>query len=317
MARNRIKTGSLTRQIKVELEKKLAIGVSKHQEKRKNENRQSDKIHSWATYKTYQKWANRFANDCKEKYGCKTLDECREHVKTWIIEQKEQGISPCTQKMCVSALAKLYGCSGKDFNVKTDVRHRADITRSRGEKERDKHFSEKNHDDLVSFARSTGLRRAELTALTGDKLIKEDGIYKIKVNAGSKGGRPRNTPIIGTQKEIERVVERMRAVGIEKVFERVTLAADIHSYRADYATKYYKQIARDIKDIPFDKVNKGTGREYQSEVYSCREDMKGIKFDKVAMLEVSKALGHNRISVIAGHYLRDVQEVIEEIEEVE
>ena len=309
MARNRIKTGSLTRQIKVELEKKLAIGVSKHEEKRKNENRQSDKIHSWGTYNTYMKWANRFANDCKEKYGCRTLDECREHVKTWITEQKEQGVSPYTQKLSVSALAKLYDCSGKDFGVKTDVRHRVDITRSRGEKERDKHFSEEKNSELVGFARSTGLRRAELTALTGDKLIREDGIYKIKVNAGSKGGRPRNAPIIGTQEEINSVVERMRAVGTDKVFERVTLAADIHSYRSDYATKYYKQIARDIKDIPFDKVNNGTGREYQSEVYSCRGDMKGIKFDKIAMEEVSNALGHNRISVIAGHYLRDIEEI--------
>ena len=51
-------------------------------------------------------------------------------------------------------------------------------------------------------------------------------------------------------------------------------------------------------------VNKGTGKRYQSEVYSCRKDEAGKKLDKAAMLVCSKALGHNRISVVADNYIR-------------
>lgn len=80
--------------------------------------------------------------------------------------------------------------------------------------------------------------------------------------------------------------------------------ADIHGYRAEYATAIYKAHARAIEEIPYDRVNRGTGRRYQSEVYTCRKDEAGKKLDKAAMLICSKALGHNRISVVADNYIR-------------
>ena len=59
-----------------------------------------------------------------------------------------------------------------------------------------------------------------------------------------------------------------------------------------------------IKVIPYDRVNRGTGKRYQSQVYTCRKDEAGKKLDKAAMLICSKALGHNRISVVADNYIR-------------
>ena len=118
-----------------------------------------------------------------------------------------------------------------------------------------------------------------------------------------KGGRERISPIIG--KNSAQIIERMQNTKPEeKVWQYVNSNADIHSYRADYATAIYKSHARDIKDIPYDKINKGTGRRYQSEVYTCRKDEAGKKLDKAAMLVCSKALGHNRISVVADNYIR-------------
>ena len=299
MARNRVKLGSLTRQIQERFDSKLAIGESKY--KAKKDGNANEKIYSWQTYKSYMKQANEFTRYCKEKHQCRTLDECRTYVDEWLKNGINRGLSPYTQKLNACSLAKLYGCSSRDFGVKTDVRHRANIIRSRGEKVRDKHFSEEKNKELVEFCKSTGLRREELKCLTGDKLIHEDGAYKILVNSGSKGGRPRKAPVIGN---VELVVNLMSKVGSNKVFEKVKSGADIHSYRSEYATSLYKSIARKIEDIPYDKVNRGTGRKYQSEVYSCRSDLKGVKYDKRAMLDVSKALGHNRISVIAEHYLK-------------
>ena len=40
-------------------------------------------------------------------------------------------------------------------------------------------------------------------------------------------------------------------------------------------------------------------------VYYCRKDKKGLWYDKEAIKITSKALGHNRISVIAEHYLNN------------
>jgi integrase len=298
MARNRQKTGSLTYQVKKTLDDKLAIGRSKHQDKLKGV--AQDKIYSWSTYKTYMKHNNYFVKWAKETYGARTLQECRPYVDEWLTKRANEGLSAYTQKLEASALAKMYGCSTKDF-VKTEVRHRADITRSRGEKVRDRHFSEERNKEFVEFCKSTGLRRSELQALTGDKLIFKEGKPYIVVDKGTKGGRYREAPVIGNK---ELVIQKMQSAGSSKVFDKIPNGADIHGYRSDYATSYYKSIARPIEDIPYDKVNKGSGRPYQSEVYHCRGDLKGVKYDKVAMLEVSRALGHNRISVIAGHYIR-------------
>ena len=43
---------------------------------------------------------------------------------------------------------------------------------------------------------------------------------------------------------------------------------------------------------------------HQGDVYTCRKDEAGKKLDKVAMLICSKAIGHNRISVVADNYIR-------------
>ncbi|MGL4741703.1 MAG: hypothetical protein ACRC41_12990 [Sarcina sp.] len=308
MARNRVKIGSMTKQIQDRLDEKLAIGESKH--KAKENGTAKDKIYSWSTYKNYMKHAHYFTDYCKSKYDVKTLDDCKKYVPEYLKECIDKGLAPYTQKAYASSLAKIYGCSTNDFGVKTETRHRADITRSRGAKERDKHFSEERNKELVEFCKSTGLRRNELKYITGDRLYKNEktDTYMVHVSIGTKGGRDRNVPVIGN---VDNVVKLMNSAGSNRVFSKISSAADIHSYRSNYATSYYKSIAREIKDIPFDKVNKGTGHAYQSDVYVCRDDMKGIKFDKSAMAEVSQALGHNRISVIAGHYLRDIEEVEE------
>ena len=128
------------------------------------------------------------------------------------------------------------------------------------------------------------------------------GEYFTHVRNG-KGGRERLSPIIG--QNAEQIVTRMKnTLPDEKVWQHVHKSADIHSYRGDYATAIYKDFARPIEKIPYDRVNRGTGRKYQSEVYTCRKDEAGRKLDKAAMLVCSKALGHNRIEVVANNYIR-------------
>ena len=298
-----------------------------------------DKIFSISTYKAYWKHTKYFIKYIKEYHPeCTTLKSARKYANDWLQTRVDQGLSAWTVQLEAKALGKLYGIAPDDDNYfKPPKRNRQDIKRSRGDCVRDRHFSKTNNDELIKFCRGTGLRRSELEALKGKDLvtrvqieaeitrleaIPEDkrtdqetkqldmlrdtrmfpGEYFTFVRHG-KGGRQRVSPIIG--KNVEQIVARIQETPAEeKVWQHVHKSADIHSYRAEYATAIYKAHARAIQDIPYDKVNKGTGRRYQSQVYTCRKDEAGKKLDKAAMLVCSKALGHNRISVVADNYIR-------------
>lgn len=280
---------SLLQQMTAVYQNKLRIGESKHAHKIAGD--ATDYIFSWSTYKAYTKHARYFLTWAKNKYKCKTLAQARQYADEWLqlridIEKK----SAYTVKLELSALCKLYGDTAADY-IPTPPRLRKNIVRSRRQAVRDAHFSEANHADFCEFARSTGLRRAELKALTGDKVLQENGQWYIIVNKMSKGRRPRKAPIVGN---VSKIVSMMQAAGTGKVFEKIPNGADIHSYRADYATQVYLNHARPLKSLP------------KEEIYYCRKDRKGVWLDRKAMGYASAALGHSqgRVSVVGEHYIR-------------
>ena len=311
MARNRAKKETLLKQIQNNLDNKLAIGESKKADKLKylrDEHNQlvkdktgnkviahkdltKKKIYSWSTYKTYLKHCNYFAQYCRENHNCKTLIQCKQYADEYLQKLIDDNKSASTIKMTVSALAKLYNCSSSDF-IETPERKRKDIKRSRIKAVRDKNFSETNNAELINFCRCTGLRRAELSQIRGTDLIEKDGEYFLHICRGTKGGRERVSLICGSKQEVQTIVNRMRKAGSNKVWNKVSSNADIHSYRSDYCNRVYKLHERDINTLN------------SSEIYYCRRDLKSVKYDKKAMLIASKNLGHNRINVIASNYLR-------------
>ena len=297
------------------------------------------KIFSFNTYQTYWKHTKYFLKYIKEVHPeCTTLKSAKKYVNEWLQLRTDQGLSAWTIQTEAKALSKLYGIQPDDEGYfKPPKRNREDIKRSRGDRVRDRHFSEENNDELVKFCKGTGLRRSELMELRGKDLVTraqiEDEIARLNaLQAGErsaaadkrlemlqdtllfdeeyfthvrngKGGRERLSPIIG--RFAGQIIGRIRETPAEeKVWQYVNTNADIHGYRAEYATAIYKTHARPIQDIPYDRVHRGTGRRYQSEVYTCRKDEAGKKLDKAAMLVCSKALGHNRISVVADNYIR-------------
>lgn len=300
---------------------------------------EKEKIFSFNTYKSYWKHTKYFIKYIKENHPeCTTLKSAKKYVNEWLQTRVDQGLSAWTVQLEAKAMGKLYGISPDDENYfKPPKRNREDIKRSRGDRVRDKHFSKTNNDELIKFCKGTGLRRAELGELRGKDLVTREqieaeisqlesrpaaeltpadtkrlemlqdtrlfeGDYFTHVRNG-KGGRERMSPIIGPN--TEQIVERIKSTPAEeKVWQHIHQSADIHGYRAEYATIIYKAKARAIKEIPYDRVNRGTGRKYQSEVYTCRKDEAGRKLDKAAMLVCSKALGHNRIEVVANNYIR-------------
>ena len=217
-------------------------------------------------------------------FHSRTLEECKSHADDWLASRA--GLSPSTLKLEVSALRKLYG-GDVEISVKIPERRRSDIKRSRGKAARDIHFSEDKNAAMVAFCRSTGLRASELRDLFGSDLLERDGEYFVHVRNG-KGGKERDARVIG---DVQNVIDLMNLAGDGKVFKKVKRAADIHSYSSDYTRAYYNAIARPTKDLP------------RSLVYICRRDKKNVRYDKSAMLTVSRSLGHNRIDVIARNYL--------------
>ena len=300
-----------------------------------------DKIFSFNTYQTYWKHTKYFLKYVKELHPeCTTLKSAKKYVNEWLQVRVDQGLSAWTIQTEAKALGKLYGIQPDDPDYfQPPKRNRAEIKRSRGDRVRDLHFSKTNNDELIKFCKGTGLRRSELEALRGSDLMtraqieaeiariealpegerqpheeKHLGVlrdarmfdceYFLHVRNG-KGGRERISPIIG--KHAGQILERMQNTAAdEKVWQHVNANADIHAYRGDYATTIYKAHARAIEDIPFDRVNKGTGKRFQSEVYVCRKDEAGKRLDKAAMRICSKALGHNRIEVVANNYIRSL-----------
>mgnify|MGYP002558366382 CR=1 FL=1 len=299
-----------------------------------------DKIFSFNTYKTYWKHVKGFIKYVEEAHpDCTTLKKARKFVKDWLEhEAGKKDVSAWTIQTKAKSVGKLYGITPDDEDYYTPPpRKREDIKRSRGDRVRDTHFSKTNNDELIKFCQGTGLRRSELEDLKGSDLITKQQIeeeikrleskpqdkltaketkrlkalqdarffneqYYTHVRRG-KGGKERFSPIVG--KNAEQIIERIRSTPArENVWQHVNTNADIHGYRSDYAITIYRAYARPIKDIPYDKVNKGTKKRYQSQVYHCRKDEAGKKLDKAAMLVCSKSLGHNRIEVVANNYIR-------------
>lgn len=298
-----------------------------------------DKIFSYKTYEAYWKHTKYFIKYIQANHPeCTTLKAAKQYMNEWLQMRTDEGKSAWTIHLEAKALGKLFGIDPTDEQYfQPPKRERQKITRSRVDRVRDKHFSKSNNDELIKFCKGTGLRRSELLDMRGKDLISraeiEDEISRLEkqqnethdpnrerwldmlrdtrmfkseyfthVRCG-KGGRVRVSPIIGAN--AEQIIERMRNTAPEeKVWQHVSENADIHGYRAEYATAIYKAHARAIEDIPYDRVNKGTGRKFQGDVYVCRKDEAGRKLDKAAMMICSKALGHNRISVVADNYIR-------------
>ena len=273
---------SLILQVKEELDKKLRIGYSKHEDKK--ENITNNYIYSWSTYKSYLKHSCYFVKWCKLNYKCKTLEDCKPYINEYLKTRFD--LSPYTIKLEACSLGKLYGCSSNDF-IDTPKRLRGNIKRSRGIAVRDKTFNINIHKDLIDFCRATGLRRKEITSLRGNQLILKDNKYYIGVIG--KGGKYRELMVINN---MDLVVNMMNKAKDNKVFKSIPTNADIHSYRAEYCNSIYNMFARDVKALP------------KSEIYCCRKELAGVWYDKKAMLIASRNLGHNRISIIAEHYLK-------------
>lgn len=273
------------------LQAMLNAGLGSKRSEDKAEADTKNKIYSKATFKTYKQQFKHFADWLKEAHPeAVTLEDAREFVDDYLrhlIELERSAYSISTAK---AAIAKIMGVEATQF-IATPPRLRANIKRSRGEAVRDKHISDKKEEELARFTSATGLRRKEMTMIKSDDLFFKNGQAYLNINKGTKGGKPRIAKIVGeTEEETKSIVEWIQSKN-GRLFNKLSSNYDNHYYRASYANRLYNQLKRDIDKIPTE------------DKYIMRKDRAGEVYDKQAMLLVSNALGHNRISVIAQSYL--------------
>ena len=273
------------------LQAMINAGMGSKRSEDKAEADTKNKIYSKATFKTYKQQFKHFADWLKEAHPeAVTLEDARGFVDEYLrhlIELERSAYSISTAK---AAIAKIMGVEATQF-IATPPRLRADIKRSRGEAVRDKHISDKKEEELARFTSATGLRRKEMTTIKSDDLFFKNGQAYLNITRGTKGGKPRVAKIVGKTEEETKAIVKWIQSKEGRLFNKLSSNYDNHYYRATYANRLYNQLKRDIDKIP------------TQERYVMRKERAGEVYDKQAMLMVSNALGHNRISVIAQSYL--------------
>lgn len=265
-------------------------GQDRHADKAKGDDVR--RIYSTRTYQTYRQQGKAFATYAKGR-GCKTLEQAREIVPGYLQSLIDEGKSGYSVRTAASAIGKVYGVDYNSFGIEMPERRRNEITNNRGNSKavESGHVSEETAEKYGSILRCIGLRRSEALLARGNDLIEKDGKFYIHIPRG-KGGKERTAIIQGTAAEIEAVIQKFKEAGKGHVWPAgIPKDVPVHRFRSQYAERVYKAVARPVETL------KGHER------YVCRNDLKGLVYDRQALAYVSKQLGHSRVSVVAVNYL--------------
>ena len=288
------------------------------------------------TEKQYRNHAIKFANWCKEQYGCRMLEECSAHIQDYADFLVAQGRTPSTIHTYLAGICRICGIPLAD--IQKPIRVVAENTRSRGTKAVDGRAdsSREASPRLYDFAQVVGIRRAEYLHLTPDDLVFDDFGHPCILIRKGKGGK----------RQLQRILpEKMPAIKVvfdapadeQHLFSRDELKnkIDLHHLRAQRAQKMYRyyldrietetgyraQLISEIRHVweQDDEARKSNG--YRAKRWS---DMKvtgnyvlrgnnrklaqkhglPMKYDRLALLAVSIFhLSHWRHDVTVANYL--------------
>lgn len=299
------KKGILTHGYKSALKSQTRFGESKHKAKinAKEECLQNSKpyepihgIYSTTTFKNYDEVCNRFVQWIVEnhKNEVKTYADCKKFASEWLEQKEFDGLSAWSLNLYGSALASSFGGISKhDLGYSFPKRERKNIVRNRNDDLTGEYATERQR-NAYTMLKATGCRRREILRLRKedfrqqlDKDGKETGC--LEVFKRGKGGIQRwclvNPLYADFVKEFLKVAETYSYSGEERLFQKNDIPKDgIHSTRAVYACDLYKH---------FEQHGYASG-----EIYHCRKELSGYKYDKGILNEVSYNLQHSRDSVV-------------------
>jgi hypothetical protein len=247
------------------------------------------KIHAFESRENYQKIVMRFIDWVRERHHMRDparIDEQADELASlYLLERVEQGYSAWTLQTERSALRLFFQDRRLTDSVELPKRRREAIKRSRRPAVRDKHINLDHWRHVINFCLACGLRREELRDLYVREVYhrKQDQQLVVFVRRG-KGGKDREVPVFPGREQavLSQVTDRHPD---EHVFARLSSLLDIHSYRRQFAQELYEYLSgRPLPPLE--------GR------------LQSVELDRAAALEVSRRLGHNRIDIIFGHYIR-------------
>ena len=207
------------------------------------------------TKKAYRRSCDAFAEWAKAE-GIKQLSEITKDVLQayeQYLEQRPENYSASTIHSKLAGVCKATGVSMKEISkpkrtAKTIRRGRSETKTGRGEKE----LANPKYERLVDLQKAVGIRRAELSKLTGSDLIrdKHGNVAYIRVRRG-KGGKETLQWILPQDKEtVESIFSGVKPD--EKVFsgEEMSNHLNLHKLRAEHAKNTYDYFVRLLEAHP-------------------------------------------------------------------
>jgi hypothetical protein len=247
------------------------------------------KMHAFETRANYQKIVMRFIDWCRDRHGVRDLAQIDEQAddlaSLYLLERIAEDKSAWTLTTERSALRMFFQSRTLTDSIDLPKRRREHIKRSRGPAVRDQHINLDNWRHVIDFCLACGLRREELRDLYVREVYTRPGDRRLVVFVrNGKGGKDREVPVFPGREQAVTSQTAGRDPDAH-VFTRISSLLDIHSYRRQFAQELYEHLSG--KPLP-----PREGR------------LQSADLDREAALYVSRCLGHNRIDIVFGHYIR-------------
>jgi hypothetical protein len=247
------------------------------------------RMHAFETRENYQKIVMRFIDWVRKQHQicdpARIDEQADELASLYLVERMEQGYSAWTLSTERSALRLFFQDRTLTDSIELPKRRREEIKRSRRPAVRDTHINLEHWQHVINFCLACGLRREELRDLYVREVYqrRKDERLVVFVRHG-KGGKDREVPVFPGREQavLSQVTGRQPD---EHVFVRLSSLLDIHSYRRRFAQELYEHLSG--KALP-----------------PLEGRLQSKALDRDAALAVSRHLGHNRIDIIFGHYIR-------------
>lgn len=200
------------------------------------------------TKNSYKQIVRRYIDYCRREFDVQTFEECKGYIQTYCNYLQQQNYSPSTVHTYISGVCKCFGVPLE--LIDKPIRHISEYTKGRT-KYKDRYrksedLQSEQWKELVEFQSRTGIRRSELTRLTGKDLVFKDGIWNIFVKNG-KGGKDSYVMVApGDVPVIKKYFERKGPD--EKIFDESYFKNELnlHFLRAKNAQRLYRLLEDQI-----------------------------------------------------------------------
>ena len=304
MGRNR---KNITIQLNRRIDELLRIG-----EKKVKVDGRAEGIHSVKTADSYRGTAGRLAEVCKAS-GVRSIEDIDKSVVERYMESYRNA-SAWTVSRELSATNKILGTSytPSDFGF-TQRRTYTSVKNNRGELPKSSDANKPENQDGLYLAAVTGCRRSSITTVTANDAIRDEHGKIYAFSWCEKGGRCRTSLVLmSEQGNLTRWVDSKLKGGLSPdapLVDYISKNAPCHRMRSEYARDLYAEL-KDAKERGEDVYR---GRKFEMFIDKDKYDYSYHNprfksdvvhgFDKDIALEVSFALGHNRLDVSLYSYL--------------